>query len=105
MFAQILAMLANGQGVQVMPDAAELTSQQAADFLTVLEDWDIDGLIIGGVELICCVLYAALGAEERGFHYVVPQDIVSGMRSSEQVANSAGPRIPAVSASVRGQGR
>jgi excisionase family DNA binding protein len=35
MFAQILAMLASGQGVQVMPDAAELTSQQAADFLNV----------------------------------------------------------------------
>jgi nicotinamidase-related amidase len=62
---------------------------QSQEFLTALEDWDIDGLIIGGVELICCVLYAALGAEERGFRYVVPQDIVSGMRSSEQVANRA----------------
>ena len=26
MFAQILAMLANGQGVQIMPDSAELTT-------------------------------------------------------------------------------
>ena len=35
MFAQIRALLANGQGVQIIPDAAELTTQQAADFLTV----------------------------------------------------------------------
>ena len=35
MFAQILAILANGQGVQVMPDAAEFTTQQAADYLNV----------------------------------------------------------------------
>ena len=35
MFAQILALLASGQGVQVIPDTAELTTQQAADFLNV----------------------------------------------------------------------
>lgn len=35
MFAQILALLAAGQGVQLIPDAAELTTQQAADFLHV----------------------------------------------------------------------
>jgi excisionase family DNA binding protein len=35
MFAQILALLASGQGVQIIPDATELTTQQAADFLNV----------------------------------------------------------------------
>jgi excisionase family DNA binding protein len=35
MFARILAMLASGQGVQIMPDSAEVTTQQAADFLNV----------------------------------------------------------------------
>lgn len=35
MFAQILGLLANGQGVQIMPARAELTTQQAADFLNV----------------------------------------------------------------------
>ena len=35
MFAQILALLASGQGVQIIPDSAELTTQQAADFLNV----------------------------------------------------------------------
>jgi excisionase family DNA binding protein len=35
MFAQILALLASGQGAQIIPDVAELTTQQAADFLNV----------------------------------------------------------------------
>jgi hypothetical protein len=30
------------------------------------------GGIIGGVDLVCCGLYAVLGAEDRGFHYVAP---------------------------------
>jgi nicotinamidase-related amidase len=74
---------------------------QSQEFNDALSEWDIDGLIIGGVELICCVLYAVLGAEERGFQYVVPQDIVSGMRSSEAVANQAA-NLPAVCAPVSG---
>jgi excisionase family DNA binding protein len=35
MFAQMLAMLAEGQGVQIMPDNAMLSTQQAADLLNV----------------------------------------------------------------------
>ena len=35
MLAQILALLAIGQGAQIIPDVAELTTQQAADFLNV----------------------------------------------------------------------
>jgi len=62
---------------------------QSQEFEQALSEWDVDGLIIGGVELICCVLYAVLGAEERGYTYVVPLDLVSGMHSSEQVANPA----------------
>ena len=39
----------------------------------------IDTLIITGVEITCCVLYAVLGAEERGFKIVIPRDLVSGV--------------------------
>lgn len=35
MVAQVLASLANGQGVQIMPDRAMLTTQQAADAINV----------------------------------------------------------------------
>jgi nicotinamidase-related amidase len=62
---------------------------QSREFLDALADWDIDGLIIGGVELICCVLHAVLGAEERGYRYLVPLDLVSGIRSTEHPANRA----------------
>lgn len=62
---------------------------QSREFQQALADWDIDGLIIGGVELICCVLHAVLGAEERGYRYLVPLDLVSGMASSEGSANRA----------------
>lgn len=47
MFAQILALLASGQGVQVIPDAAELTTQQAAEFLNVSRPYLI-GLLEAG---------------------------------------------------------
>jgi nicotinamidase-related amidase len=60
---------------------------QSAEFHQALVDWDVDGLVIGGVELQCCVLYAVLGAEERGFHYVVPQDLVSGIDRCETTSN------------------
>ncbi|MFG6201845.1 cysteine hydrolase family protein [Nonomuraea sp. JJY05] len=62
---------------------------QSREFMDVLAEWDIDGLVIGGVELQCCVLYAVLGAEERGFHYVVPQDLVSGIDRCEKTSNRA----------------
>lgn len=38
---------------------------QSGAFVAGLERRDVDGLIICGVELVCCVLYAVLGASER----------------------------------------
>jgi nicotinamidase-related amidase len=46
-------------------------------------------LVICGVELVCCVLYAILGADERGFDYLVPQDLVSGQDPGDDTDNRA----------------
>lgn len=35
------------------------------------------------------MLYAVLGAAERGYHYVVPQDLVSGQDPGEDTSNKA----------------
>lgn len=60
---------------------------QSSEFTDALDEWGIDGLVIGGVELQCCLLYAVLGADERGCHYTVPQDLVSGIDRCEQTSN------------------
>lgn len=62
---------------------------QSLEFLDLLERLDIDGLIIGGVELCCCVLYAVLGADERGYHYMVAQDLISGQDPGHETYNRA----------------
>ena len=62
---------------------------QSRQFTDLLDAHDIDGLVITGVELVCCVLYAILGASERGYHYVVPADLVSGQDFGEQTDNRA----------------
>jgi nicotinamidase-related amidase len=62
---------------------------QSQEFLDLLHEWEIDGLVIAGVELQCCVLYATLGAEERGYHYAVPQDLVSGIDRCDETSNRA----------------
>jgi len=62
---------------------------QSADFVDFLDSHDIDGLVITGVELVCCVLYAVLGAAERGYHYLIPQDLVSGQDPGEDTDNLA----------------
>jgi nicotinamidase-related amidase len=62
---------------------------QSREFTDVLEARDVDGLVIAGVELVCCVLYAVLGASERGYHYVVPEDLVSGQDPGDDTDNRA----------------
>jgi nicotinamidase-related amidase len=59
---------------------------QSQEFVAQLEAWGIQGLIIGGVELRCYVLFAVLGADERGYRCVVPQDLVSGQDPDAAVA-------------------
>lgn len=62
---------------------------QSEQFTDQLAAWDIDGLVIAGVELQCCVLYAVLGAEERGYHYLIAQDLVSGLDDCDATSNRA----------------
>jgi len=62
---------------------------QSPDFEDELRRRNVDGLIICGVELVCCVLYAVLGASERGYHYLVPTDLVSGQDFGDTTDNQA----------------
>jgi nicotinamidase-related amidase len=62
---------------------------QCEEFLGLVDHLGIDGFVIGGVELCCCVLYAILGAEERGYHYAIAQDLVSGQDPGDDTYNRA----------------
>ena len=62
---------------------------QSPEFRDYLAADPVDGFIIAGVELRCCVLFAALGADERGYRFVVPQDLVSGLDTGDGSYNDA----------------
>jgi nicotinamidase-related amidase len=62
---------------------------QSTAFTDELLRRNIDGLVICGVELVCCVLYAVLGAGERGYHYVIPTDLISGQDFGDATDNQA----------------
>jgi len=49
LLAKILGFLANGEGVNVIPDTAELTTQQAAEFLNVSRPYLIKVLESGEI--------------------------------------------------------
>jgi nicotinamidase-related amidase len=80
--------------LEPVPGSAVVTKDrfdcwQSRQFTGLLDSRDVDGLVITGVELVCCVLYAILGASERGYHYVIPQDLVSGQDPGEDTDNRA----------------
>jgi len=80
--------------IQPVPGAHVVTKYrfdiwQSREFTDLLEALDIEGLVITGVELCCCVLYAVLGAEERGYDYVIAQDLVSGQDPGDETYNRA----------------
>jgi nicotinamidase-related amidase len=62
---------------------------QSQEFLEYLKQKNIDAVIICGVELSHCVLYAAIGAAERGYHYLIARDLVSGQNSGDNTYNKA----------------
>jgi excisionase family DNA binding protein len=59
MLAQVLGMLAQGEGVQIMPDRAMLTTQQAADVLNVSRPY-----VVGLLEADM-IPYAMVGTHRR----------------------------------------
>jgi len=73
----------------VVVDKARFDVWQSATFRDVLQSSKIDGLVIGGVDLSWCVLYAVLGAAERGYDYVVPQDLISGLDTCAKTSTRA----------------
>ena len=62
---------------------------QSPEFLDYLAADPVDGFVIAGVELQCCVLFAVLGTSERGYRFVVPQDLVSGLDPGDDTYNLA----------------
>jgi nicotinamidase-related amidase len=62
---------------------------QSREFLAYVEQRDPEGFVICGFELCCCILFAVLGADERGYRYVVPQDLVSGVDTGDSTYNRA----------------
>ena len=62
---------------------------QSREFLQFIETMNPDGLVFAGVELCCCVLFAVLGADERGFRYSIPLDLVSGIDPGKDSYNKA----------------
>jgi nicotinamidase-related amidase len=73
----------------VMVTKPRLDVWQSPEFLSYLAADPVDGFVMAGVELRCCVLFACLGADERGYRFVVPQDLVSGLDPGDNTYNLA----------------
>jgi excisionase family DNA binding protein len=74
LLAQVLGFLANGQGVQLMPDDAMLTTQQAADLMNVSRPYLI-GLLETGT-----IPYQMVGTHRR----IAFQDLMEYIRQDDQ---------------------
>jgi excisionase family DNA binding protein len=79
LFAQILAHLAAGHGVSVVPGSAELTTQQAADLLRVSRPYLIGLLDAGHIE------YRKVGKHRR----VLADSLLHYLRQDDQRRRAA----------------
>ncbi|SDP96689.1 helix-turn-helix domain-containing protein [Lentzea jiangxiensis] len=86
LFAQILAYMAAGHGVSVVPADAELTTQQAADMLNVSRPYLIGLLKAGEIE------YRMVGKHRR----IKAASLVEYMRSDDQRRRRAADELSAL---------
>jgi len=87
MFAQVLGMLADGQGVHIMPDRAMLTTQQAADMLNVSRPYLIRLLEEGEIP------FTKVGTHRR----VAFGDLLDYKRKDDQSRRTAAASLTALS--------
>ncbi|HEY2080402.1 MAG TPA: excisionase family DNA-binding protein [Streptosporangiaceae bacterium] len=87
MIAQVLGMLADGQGVHIMPDRAMLTSQQAADMLNVSRPYLIGLLEKGSIP------FTKVGTHRR----VAFGDLLEYKRKDDQIRRKAAADLSALS--------
>jgi excisionase family DNA binding protein len=86
MFAQVLGMLAEGQGVHIMPDRAMLTSQQAADMLNVSRPYLIGLLEKGHIP------FTKVGSHRR----IAFGDLLEYKRKDDQTRRAAAANLTAL---------
>jgi excisionase family DNA binding protein len=86
LFAQILAYMAAGHGVSVVPADAELTTQQAADLLNVSRPYLIGLLEAGEIE------YRKVGKHRR----IKAVSLVDYMRNDDQRRRRAADELSAL---------
>jgi excisionase family DNA binding protein len=90
MLAQVLALVANGQGVQIMPDRAMLTTQQAADTINVSRPYLI-GLLERGQ-----IPYEMVGTHRR----IAFADLLEYKRKDDQQRRTVLAELTALSEEV-----
>jgi excisionase family DNA binding protein len=86
LFTQILAYMAAGHGVSVVPADAELTTQQAADMLNVSRPYLIGLLEAGAIE------YRKVGKHRR----IKAASLVEYMRNDDQCRRGAADELSAL---------
>jgi excisionase family DNA binding protein len=87
MFAQVLGILAQGQGVHIMPDRTMLTTQQAADSLNVSRPFLIGLLERGDIP------YTKVGTHRR----IAFSDLLEYKRRDDQARRGAAADLTALS--------
>ena len=87
LLARLLAHLAAGQGVSIVPSQAELTTQQAADMLNVSRPYLIGLLERGEIE------YRKVGTHRR----ILAESLMTYMREDDRKRRAAADELTALS--------